>query len=251
MRNPFYQVTPIALLVSAAATLTACAAPSHTTAKKPLVKTAKPMKKVQAIKKTKVVTAKKTALKKPVVKAVVAPPVVVQTPVEIPKKEVPAVLQFTMKGLDGKDVDLSKYAGKVVMIVNTASKCGFTPQYGGLEKLHEKYADQGLAILGFPANDFGQQEPGSDVEISGFCTKNYGVKFDMFSKVQVTGADKTPLYKLLTDAGTNPQTPGEVQWNFEKFLIGRDGQLLNRFRSAVKPESEEVTGAIEAALKQP
>ena len=249
MRNPFCQLAPMTLFVSAA-TLTACAAPSHTAAKKPVVKSAK------FIKKTKVATPKKTALKKtalkkPVVKAVAAPPIVVQTPVEIMKKEVPAVLQFTMKGLDSKDVDLSRYAGKVVMIVNTASKCGFTPQYGGLEKLHEKYAGQGLAILGFPANDFGQQEPGSDEEISGFCTKNYGVKFDMFSKVQVTGADKTPLYKLLTDAGTNPQTPGEVQWNFEKFLIGRDGQLLNRFRSAVKPESEEVTGAIEAALKQP
>lgn len=163
-------------------------------------------------------------------------------------EKTPPVLNFTMNSLEGKPVDLSSYAGKVVMIVNTASKCGFTPQYKGLQALNEKYKDQGLAILGFPANDFGQQEPGTATEISTFCTKNYGVTFDMFDKVAVTGDNKTPLYKFLTDKDTDPQFPGEIGWNFEKFLIGRDGQILNRFKSAVKPESDEIKTAIESAL---
>ena len=166
------------------------------------------------------------------------------------KKDVAPVLNFTMKSLGGKDVPLSNYAGKVVMIVNTASKCGFTPQYAGLEKLHEKYAKEGLAILGFPANDFGQQEPGNDREISTFCTVNYGVTFDMFSKVAVTGDAKTPLYQYLTSEKTDPQFPGEVGWNFEKFLIGRDGKILARFKSNVAPEAPELVSAVEAALKK-
>ena len=163
-------------------------------------------------------------------------------------EKTPAVLNFTMNSLEGKPVDLSRYAGKVVLIVNTASKCGFTPQYKGLQTLNEKYKEQGLAVLGFPANDFGQQEPGTAEEIGTFCEKNYGVTFDMFDKVKVTGEDKTPLYKFLTDKDTDPQFPGEVGWNFEKFLIGRDGQILNRFKSAVKPESDEMATAIETAL---
>jgi glutathione peroxidase len=165
-------------------------------------------------------------------------------------KQVAPVLNFKMKSLAGQDVDLSKYQGKVVVMVNVASKCGYTPQYEGLQKLHRKYADQGLAILGFPANDFGQQEPGSNEEIAGFCRKNYGVEFDMFSKIAVTGDAKAPLYRFLTAEDTNPGHAGEIKWNFEKFLIGRDGKVVAHFRSAVKPESEEMTKAIEAELKK-
>jgi glutathione peroxidase len=169
------------------------------------------------------------------------------TPQE-PKQEESSALQFKMKSLDGKDVDLSKYKGKVALIVNTASKCGNTPQYAGLEKLHEKYAAKGLAILGFPANEFGKQEPGSNEEIGEFCQKNYGVKFDMFSKIVVKGEGQAPLYQYLTSAETNPQFPGEITWNFEKFLIGRDGKIVARFAPKVKPESPEVVAAIEAEL---
>ena len=154
------------------------------------------------------------------------------------KKEapVPPVLQFKMKSLTGETVDLSKYQGKVILMVNTASKCGFTPQY------------KGLVVLGFPANDFKQQEPGSDQDIATFCQQNYGVTFDMFSKIVVTGVDKAPLYKYLTEASTDPKHAGEVKWNFEKFLIAKDGSIANRFVSKVKPSSDEVVNAIEAEL---
>jgi glutathione peroxidase len=164
------------------------------------------------------------------------------------KKEVPSVLQFKMKSLSGKDVDLSKYDGQVVLIVNTASKCGYTKQYAGLQELHKKYAAQGLRVLGFPANNFGQQEPGSDSDIFGFCQANYGVSFDMFSKVSVKGDDKAPLFKYLTSAETNPKYAGDIGWNFEKFLIGRNGEIVGRFKSGVAPTSEEITKAIEAEL---
>jgi glutathione peroxidase len=160
----------------------------------------------------------------------------------------PPVLQFSMNSLDGKPVDLSRYNGKVVLLVNVASKCGYTPQYAGLEKLHESYAEKGLAILGFPANDFGQQEPGSDTEIAEFCSKNYGVKFDMFSKIAVTGESKAPLYRYLTSKESNPAFGGEVKWNFEKFLVARDGSIVGRFSSKVDPMSPEMTKAIETAL---
>lgn len=162
--------------------------------------------------------------------------------------KVPAVLNFKMKGLDGKEVDLARYQGKVILIVNTASKCGYTPQYKGLEALHEKYADQGLVVLGVPSNDFGHQEPGTDQDISEFCTKNYGVKFDMLSKVPVKGPDQTPLYRFLTSKDTDPEFAGPIKWNFTKFLISRDGKIVNRFESKVKPESAELTHAIEAEL---
>ena len=163
-------------------------------------------------------------------------------------KEKPVVLNYTMKSLDGKDVDLSKYKGKVVLIVNTASKCGNTPQYAGLQKLHEKYNDQGLAILGFPANNFGGQEPGSDDEIATFCTKNYGVTFDMFSKISVKGDDQAPLYKLLTSGAGDEKLAGDVDWNFAKFLVGRDGKLVTRFKARTKPDDAEFTKALEAEL---
>jgi glutathione peroxidase len=166
-------------------------------------------------------------------------------------KKMPDALNFKMKSLNGKEVDLSKYKGKVVLIVNVASQCGNTPQYEGLEDLHEKYADQGLAVLGFPANEFGKQEPGSDEEIADFCEQNYGVKFDMFSKVVVKGDGQCPLYQYLTSKETDPKFAGDITWNFEKFLINRDGQVVARFAPKVKPESKEVVSAIETELAKP
>jgi glutathione peroxidase len=163
-------------------------------------------------------------------------------------KKVPDVLNFKMKTLDGKDADLSKYQGKVVLIVNVASKCGYTPQYKGLEALHEKYAGDGLVVLGVPSNDFGMQEPGSGDEIADFCKKTYGVKFDMLAKVPVKGDDKCDLYKFLTSEKTDPKFAGPIKWNFTKFLIGRKGEIIARFESKVEPQSDEVTKAIEAEL---
>ncbi|MEX2188572.1 MAG: glutathione peroxidase [Pirellulales bacterium] len=153
-----------------------------------------------------------------------------------------------MTTLDGKDVDLAKYKGKVVIIVNVASRCGNTPQYEQLQSLHAKYGQQGLAILGFPANEFGKQEPGTNAEIAEFCTKNYGVEFDMFAKVVVKGEGQCDLYKFLTSKETNPKFAGDITWNFEKFLIGRDGQVKARFSPRTKPDAEEVIKAIEAEL---
>jgi glutathione peroxidase len=162
--------------------------------------------------------------------------------------KVPAALNFTMNSIDGKPVDLSKYQGQVVLMVNVASECGYTPQYAGLEELHRKYAPKGLRILGFPSNDFGQQEPGTNGEIAQFCKQNYGVEFDMFSKVVVKGQGQAPLYKYLTG---HPKFPGQVDWNFEKFLVGRNGEVIGRFKSAVEPDSRELVGAIETALGKP
>jgi glutathione peroxidase len=164
------------------------------------------------------------------------------------KKPMSSVLDFKMKNLAGEEVDLQRYQGDVVLIVNTASKCGLTPQYEGLEALHEKYHDRGLRILGFPANNFNAQEPGTNVEIGEFCRRNYGVQFDMFSKISVKGDDKAPLYRFLTDPSTNPRFPGEISWNFEKFLVGRDGQVIARFSPKVTPDAKEVVDAVEAAL---
>ena len=156
------------------------------------------------------------------------------------------MLDTTMQSLSNEPVDMSRYRGKVLLVVNVASKCGYTPQYEGLQALSEKYAPKGLAVLGFPANDFGAQEPGTNEEIAGFCKKNFGVTFDMFSKISVLGEDKHPLYKWLTTA--NPSFPGEVKWNFEKFLVGKDGQVVGRFGSKVKPDDPELIAAIDAAL---
>jgi glutathione peroxidase len=157
-------------------------------------------------------------------------------------------LAYKMKSLDGKDVDLAKYKGKVVMVVNVASECGLTPQYEQLQALHEKYGKQGLAILGFPANEFGKQEPGTNAEISEFCTKNYGVEFDMFAKVIVKGDGQCDLYKFLTSKDTNGKFAGDISWNFEKFLVGRDGQVKARYSPRTKPDADEVVKAIEAEL---
>lgn len=166
----------------------------------------------------------------------------------VAEKPVSPVLDFKMKSLAGQEVDLKKYQSDVVLIVNTASQCGLTPQYKGLQALHEKYHDRGLAILGFPANNFNSQEPGTDAQIGEFCQKNYGVKFDMFSKISVKGDDKAPLYKFLTEPATNPKFSGDIRWNFEKFLIGRDGQVIARFAPPVAPDSKDVIDAVEAAL---
>jgi glutathione peroxidase len=172
-----------------------------------------------------------------------------------------------LKTIAGQDASLADHAGKVVLVVNVASKCGLTPQYEGLEKLYEQYRDQGLVVAGFPANDFGAQEPGSNDEIADFCTTNFGVKFPMYEKITVTGAAKHPLYAALTSAaprasgdpdafrerlkgfGMTPNPEPEVLWNFEKFLIGRDGKVAARFAPTADPANPELVGAIEAALK--
>ena len=160
-----------------------------------------------------------------------------------------SALDFTLDSLDGKPAPLSEYRGKVVLIVNVASRCGYTPQYTGLEKIYEKYKDQGFVILGFPANNFGGQEPGSNEEIKTFCSSKYQVTFPMYSKVSVKGADATPLYQFLTDKKSNAATGGDIQWNFTKFLVDRNGKTIARFEPAITPESADVTGAIEKALK--
>ena len=159
-----------------------------------------------------------------------------------------SIYDFTMRSIDGDQVSLGAYKGKVVLLVNVASKCGFTPQYTALESLYEKYKDRGLVIVGVPANNFMQQEPGTDAEIKTFCSNKYNVTFPMMSKVSVKGDDTTPLYQYLTDKSTNPSTGGDIQWNFTKFLVGRDGQIVARFEPKVTPDSPEVTAAIEKAL---
>jgi glutathione peroxidase len=165
-------------------------------------------------------------------------------------RKVPPVLNFKMKTIDGKEVELSKYQGKVVMFVNVASLCGYTPQYEQLQALHEKYGKDGLAIVGVPANEFGDQEPGTDAEIAKFCEKEYKVKFDLMSKVVVKGKGICPLYQFLTSKETNPKFAGDVKWNFEKFIVGRDGEVVARFKSDVKPDAPEVVKVIEAELKK-
>ncbi len=155
---------------------------------------------------------------------------------------------FSVRSIDGTTVDLSGYKGKVVLVVNVASFCGHTKQYAPLEKLYRTYKDKGLVILGFPANDFGAQEPGTDEEIKTFCTSKYDVTFPMFSKVVVKGSAKAPLFEYLTSGGGNPSLAGEIDWNFEKFLLGKDGSLVARFGSRVDPSSNEVISAIESAL---
>ena len=159
-------------------------------------------------------------------------------------------LDFKMESIDGKPVDLSKYKGNVVLIVNVASKCGLTPQYEQLEEVYSKYKDKGLQVLGFPANEFGHQEPGTNEQIVEFCTGKYNVDFPMFSKIVVKGEGINPLYKFLTSESTNPGMGGDIKWNFEKFLIGRDGTVVKRFEPRTKPDAPEVIEAIEAELNK-
>ena len=158
------------------------------------------------------------------------------------------VHDFTLNSIEGQSTPLASFKGKVVLLVNVASRCGFTPQYAGLEALYEKYKDRGFVIVGIPANNFGAQEPGTNQEIKTFCTSKYHVTFPMMAKVSVKGDDITPLYAFLTDKMANPKTGGEIGWNFTKFLIGPDGKVLARFDSEVEPDSKDLTSAIEKAL---
>ena len=169
--------------------------------------------------------------------------VMVQT---LPLHAADSPYNIPLKDIDGKDTTLKPYAGKVLLIVNVASRCGFTRQYSALEALYKKYQAQGLALCGFPCNQFGAQEPGTAAEIKQFCTATYGVTFPMFDKIAVNGDQRHPLYTWL--AGPDSPFPGDIRWNFTKFLVGRDGKILNRFDTKVKPDSEEVIKAIEAAL---
>lgn len=157
-------------------------------------------------------------------------------------------LAFKMNDLEGKPVELSKYEGKVVLVVNVASACGLTPQYEGLEALYEQYKDKGLVVLGFPCNQFGKQEPGSAKEIREFCSSKYKVTFDMFEKVEVNGDKACDLYKYLTNVDTKPAEKGKISWNFEKFLIGKDGKVIARFSPRTTPNDASVVTAIEQAL---
>jgi len=155
---------------------------------------------------------------------------------------------FTVKNIEGQDVSLSEYRGKVLLIVNVASKCGFTGQYQGLQALYEKYKDRGFVVLGFPANNFLYQEPGTNEEIKQFCSTRFHVTFPMFAKISVRGKDQHPLYQFLTEKKTNPEFGGKITWNFNKFLIDREGRIAARFGSRAEPESAEVIQAIEKAL---
>ncbi len=155
---------------------------------------------------------------------------------------------FTMKSIDGKDIHFNEYKGKVVLVVNVASFCGFTKQYKGLEELYQKYKDKNFVILGFPANDFGAQEPGSDEEIKTFCSTKYNVTFQMFSKISTKGAAKHPLYQFLTAGGGDEKLSGEVAWNFEKFLVDKQGKIVQRYKRNIEPMSEEIVANIEEQL---
>lgn len=164
------------------------------------------------------------------------------------KKMNQSIYDIKVKDIDNVEQSLSQYKGKVLMIVNVASLCGNTPQYKGLESLYETYKDKGLVIMGFPANNFGHQEPGSNAEIKDFCSSTYHVTFPMFSKISVKGDDIHPLYKLLTEKSTDPQHAGDITWNFSKFLIDKDGNIAYRFDPKVQPESKEVVDAIKKLL---
>jgi len=155
------------------------------------------------------------------------------------------VYDFTMDDIDGKPVNLGAYKGKVLLLVNTASLCGNTPQYGELERIYEQYHERGFEVLAFPANNFGQQEPGTNAEIKGFCLTKYSVSFPLFSKISVKGSDKHPLYQYLTEQSA---FPGEVEWNFQKYLVDRSGQVVGRFHHRTKPMSPEVVDEVERVL---
>jgi len=159
-----------------------------------------------------------------------------------------SIYDFMLPSIDGKPAPLGSYKGKVVLLVNVASRCGYTPQYTALEAIYEKYKDRGFVILGFPANNFGGQEPGTNEEIKTFCSSKYSVTFPLYAKVSVKGSDQTPLYRYLTKEA-NPAVAGDIQWNFTKFLVDRDGKVVKRFESAITPDSPEVVSAIERLLK--
>ncbi|MCK9279472.1 MAG: glutathione peroxidase [Melioribacteraceae bacterium] len=162
------------------------------------------------------------------------------------EKKMKSIYDFTVKDINGKEVKLNDYKGKVLLIVNVASKCGYTKQYAGLEKIYDEYKAKGFEILAFPCNDFGGQEPGTNKEIQEFCSTKFDVSFPLFDKVKVLGDDKAPLYSLLTN--NDAVEKGDIKWNFEKFLISKDGKIIERFRSKVEPESKEMKSAIEKEL---
>jgi len=167
-----------------------------------------------------------------------------------PNVSVPAALRFSVKDIDGKPVNLGRYNGNVVLVVNVASFCGNTPQYTAMQKLFEKYKAQGFTILGFPANEFGKQEPGTNKEIKEFCTSKYNVTFPMFSKIVVKGEGQDPFYKFLTSKETDPKYAGDIEWNFAKFLINRKGEVVGRFKAGTDPSKPEVLSAIEKELSE-
>jgi glutathione peroxidase len=158
------------------------------------------------------------------------------------------LLDVPVTTLDGRETTLAEHAGETLLVVNVASKCGFTKQYAGLEALHERYADRGFAVLGFPCNQFGGQEPGTAEEIQEFCSTTFGVTFPLYAKVEVNGPDRHPLYAELTQTADADGTAGDVQWNFEKFLVSRDGSTVTRFRTRVTPEDAELVEAVEKDL---
>jgi glutathione peroxidase len=161
-----------------------------------------------------------------------------------------SALDFKMKSITGQDVNLAEYKGKVLLMVNVASRCGYTGQYEGLESMYEKYQDKGFAVLGFPCNQFLWQEPGNDAQIAEFCSSKYHVKFPMFSKIEVNGANAAPLYKYLTSVETKPAKKGKISWNFEKFVVGKNGEVVARFAPGTEPDAPEVVAVIDAELKK-
>jgi glutathione peroxidase len=169
---------------------------------------------------------------------------------ETGKDKKTSIHQFQVTSIDGKQVDLAKYKGKVLVVVNVASECGYTGQYKTLQALHAKYAKDGLAILAFPCNDFGQQEPDGEAKIKEFAKKTYGVEFDLFSKVSILGDKGAPLYRFLMSKDSNPKYAGKVKWNFEKFIIARDGTIVARFLSDVEPDSEDFLALLRKELEK-
>jgi glutathione peroxidase len=167
-----------------------------------------------------------------------------------PAKKPASVLDFHVKDIDGKEVDLARFRGKVLLIVNTASQCGFTPQYKDLEAIYEKYKDQGFEVLAFPANEFGSQEPGDNPRIKEFCSTKYKVTFPLFSKIVVDGPEIHPLYQFLTNGSTDPKFAGKIRWNFTKFLVNKKGEIVDRFEPQENPSAKKTTGAIEKALAE-
>jgi glutathione peroxidase len=193
----------------------------------------------------------KFALCVAMIAAFIATPVVsAEEPAAKPADKAPAALAFKVQSLEGKEVDLAQFAGKVVLVVNVASKCGLTPQYKALEGLYQKYHGQGLVILGFPCNQFAGQEPGTAEEIRKFCTSKYEVTFPLMTKVEVNGAGSCDFYKYLKALDTKPKGKGEITWNFEKFVIGRKGDVVARFQPRTVPDAPEVTSLLESELKK-
>ena len=161
-----------------------------------------------------------------------------------------SIYDYTLKSIDGKSTPLSTFKGKVTLLVNVASRCGYTPQYAGLESLYQKHKDQGFVVVGIPANNFMSQEPGTNAEIKTFCKAKYDVQFPMMAKVSVKGSDEIPLYQYLTSTDQNRKTGGEIKWNFTKFLVDRDGNVIARFEPAVTPEDPALVDAVTKALKK-